>query len=124
MAKVKQLRKIRRLAQRKHFSRRASERLGYIISGAEVIDIRRQVQSGTGELLTRPSDRLVLYRIKTSGRSMIVVYDNETEELVTMMTEAIWQAQAMCRSPHVDDKAALRDTLGGSALEELGKLKR
>jgi hypothetical protein len=124
MASSKHLRKVKRLAQRIHFARRASERLGYELSGAEVIDIRRQVQAGTGELLTRPSDRLVLYRISANGRGMIVVYDNETEELVTMLTEEIWQAQRMFKSPGVNDKADLRESLGGTAWKELSKLKK
>jgi hypothetical protein len=39
------------------------------------------------------------------------VYDAETEELVTLLTNKIWQEQDMCNSPYGQDAEPLRDTL-------------
>jgi len=39
------------------------------------------------------------------------VYDAETEELVTLLTDGIWQEQTMCKSPHVEDPTELRGSL-------------
>ena len=41
-----------------------------------------------------------------------MVYDNETEEMVTLLTEEIWQSQKMCNSPYAKDTKNLRQSLG------------
>ena len=116
-------RKLKKIAQRRHFCRRAYERLGYELSSAEIRDIRRQVVNKRAELVTSPSPRLTLWRVAVNSRTMVVVYDCDTEELATIMSEAVWQAQDMQNSPHVLDKTELRgslaDTPAGQALAAL-----
>ena len=105
-------RKLKRNAQRIHFRRRARERLGYDIPQEEVIRIKREIQNDTGDFITRPNERLSLWRVKIGNRGgFVVVYDAETEELVTMLTDGIWQEQDMRNSPHVEDSTALRSSL-------------
>jgi hypothetical protein len=55
---------------------------------------------------------------------MIVVYDNETGEMVTLLTEEIWQSQKMCNSPYSKDGGSLKQSLGANpVLAELkGKI--
>lgn len=118
--------KLKRNAQRIHFRRRVFERLGYEIRPEEVGKIKQEIRSGTGELLTRPNKRLSLWRIEVGNRKgFVVVYDAETEELVTLMTDSIWQEQDMCNSPHVSDGAELKGSLsdhrGAESLLELRK---
>lgn len=103
--------KAKRLAQRAHFRARAKERLGYELREEEITELIRQVQAGEADLITRPSARLVLWRVIINSRPMVVVYDLETDELVTMMGETIWQNQEMHKSPYVRDEGALRSTL-------------
>jgi hypothetical protein len=56
---------------------------------------------------------------------MIVVYDFYTEEMVTMMSEGMWQTQRMCKSPDVEEKTPLQDSLEHHPMaEELKKLRR
>lgn len=116
-------RKLKQHAQRRHFRRRACERLGYELQTREIVSIRRQVQERRAELITRPDERLTLWRVKVNGRSMVVVYDQETKELVTIMSETVWQSQDMRNSPHVKDEAGLRaslaDTPAGQVLAGL-----
>lgn len=118
--------KLKRQAQRIHFQRRAKERLGYEIPPSEVKRIKREIQSGTGQLLTRPNRRLSLWRVKVGKREgFVAVYDADTEELVTLMTDSVWQKQHMCNSPYVDDGIQLKGTLsehrGAEELLELRK---
>lgn len=107
--KSSKARKLKRHAQRIHFRKRVKDRLGYDIQPDEVRRIRQEIQSGTGVLLTRPDKRLSVWRTKIGNRTgFVVVWDAETEELVTLMTDAIWQQQDMCNSPYVEDDAALK----------------
>jgi len=116
-------RDLKRLAQQKHFRLRAQERLGYALREEEIAELLRKIQAGEAELITRPSARLVLWRVLVNGRSMVAVYDLETDELVTLMGETIWQNQEMSKSPHVRDDGVLRSTLAetqaGRVLAEL-----
>lgn len=117
------LRKLRRYAQRKHFRARARERLGYELNEGEIAVIAQQVRQGEADLITRPSSRLVLWRVLINSRPMIVVQDLETDELVTIMGETIWQNQEMSKSPYVRDAGVLRsslaDTQAGKVLAAL-----
>ena len=118
--------KLKRHAQRIHFRRRVLERLSYEIHPNEVKRIKKDIQSGTGKLVTRPNRRLSLWRVKIGNREgFIVVYDAETAELVTLMTDSVWQKQDMCNSPHVDDDISLKGSLsehrGAESLLELRK---
>ncbi len=88
------VRKIHRHAQRIHFCRRSEERLGYVIGVEEVIRIRKDIREGTAELLYEPNARLSMWRVPIHIGTAVVVYDNVTEELVTVITEAMW-AQRM-----------------------------
>jgi len=124
MSKTKSLLKIRKSAQRRHFLRRAQERLGYDLSGDELIAVRRSILSGMATLIIRPVEHLGVYRVPMRGRDMVVVYDYHTKEMVTMLSEGMWQTQRMSKSPDVTEKTALRDSLDSSALNELQKLKR
>jgi len=55
---------------------------------------------------------------------MVVVYDYITEEMVTMLSEGMWQTQRMSKSPEVEEKTPLRDSLENSpASQELEKLR-
>jgi hypothetical protein len=116
-------RKLKKIAQRSHFRRRAYERLGYELRAAEIRDIKRQITEKRGRLITRPNSRLTLWRVVVNGRTMVVVHDCDTDELATIMTEAVWQAQDMQNSPHVVDETELRgslaDTPAGQALAAL-----
>ncbi len=119
-------RKLKRNAQRIHFRRRVLERLGYDIRFEEVTKIKQEIQDGTGQLLTRPDKRLSVWRVRIGNREgFVVVYDADTEELVTLMTDSIWQEQDMCNSPHVEDSAGLKGKLsaqrGAESLLELRK---
>ena len=119
-------RKLKRNAQRIHFRRRVLERLGYEIRLEEVAKIKQEIRSGTGQLLTRPDKRLSVWRVRIGSREgFVVVYDAEKEELVTLMTDSIWQEQDMCNSPHVADGAELKSKLsaqrGAESLLELRK---
>jgi hypothetical protein len=109
------LRKVKQNAQRIHFSKRAQARLGYELTSAEVRGLYSSIRSGVAELVAHPKERLSLYRVYINSRSMIVVYDNETEEMVTLLTEEIWQAQEMCNSPVSKDTKSLRQSLSDNA---------
>lgn len=115
--------KIKRDAQRTHFRRRALERLGYELLEREIARIRQQVRERKAELLTRPDAKLSVWRVDIGARQMVVVYDLETEELSTILTNKIWQEQDMCNSPYSKDEGHLVGTLGdhpkAKALAEL-----
>ena len=87
----KRARKIHRHAQRIHFGRRAEERLGYALNVEEVIHIRELVRTETAELLFKPNLRFSMWRVPVKSGTIIVVYDHETKELVTVLSEAMWE---------------------------------
>jgi hypothetical protein len=112
----------KRNAQQAHFKKRAYERLGYELTNKEVTAIRHQVRDKTAILLSRPSFKLSIWRVSIKARPMIVVFDAETEELVTMLNYTTWQEQRMSNAPDVPSEE-LKDTLashpGAAVLREL-----
>jgi len=116
------LRDIKRRAQQKHFARRAEERLGFNLSPTAISGIRNAVRHKHGTLLAQPSLRIAVWRVRYGERNLVVVYDYETEELVTLMTIGMYQETALCNSPGGEDedlKSRIADTPAGQTLQEM-----
>ena len=115
-------RDIKRRAQQKHFARRAEERLGFKLSLTAISGIRNAVERKHGTLLAQPSLRIAVWRVRYGERNLVVVYDYETEELVTLMTTGMYQETALCNSPGGEDedlKSRIADTPAGRTLQEM-----
>lgn len=116
-------RAIKRSAQRKHFKKRAEERLGFALPETTISSIRSAVEAERGTLLARPSLRIGVWRVRHAERDLVVVYDYETEELVTLMTTGMYQETALCNSPRGRDdkdlKSPIANTPAGKALQEM-----
>ena len=119
--------KVRRAAQQSHFRRRVFERLGFSLTEDEITQLTREIQEEECTLLLRHSLRNSIWRVTAGSRDIIVVYDEETEVPVTVLTEGMWQVRSMCNSPVVtsgkDLQSALGDHPAGQILRDLKKRK-
>jgi hypothetical protein len=117
------LRDVKKRAQQSHFKRRARERLGYALNQTAISGIRNSVQGEHGTLLAQPSLRISIWSVRYGERDLVVVYDHETEELVTLITTGMYQEMAICNSPRGKDaddlKSRIADTPAGKALQEM-----
>jgi len=115
--------KRRRYAQRLHFQRRVMERLGFELSQEEITAIKTDIQTGILTSMATPVERLEIYRVNIGERSCVVVYDKETRELATFLTNEMWQARRLSNAPGVTDPTALKtslaDTPAGQVLQGL-----
>ena len=104
--------KARKVAQKSHFRRRVRERLGFHLTEDELKKVRDSIQQKTSLLLTRHSLRNSIWRVRIGNRDIIVVYDEETNEPATVLTESMWQERSVCNSPVVKDNQDLQIALG------------
>lgn len=115
--------KRRKYAQRIHFRRRTKERLGFDLSKEEIQQVKSDIELGVATPVASHLERLDVYRVLIAKRPCIVVYDTETRELATFLTNKIWQEQVMSNTPYSKDKESLRESLGdtpaGKALAAL-----
>jgi hypothetical protein len=120
--------KVRKSAQATHFRRRAFERLGFHLTDEEVSNIRSSIEKQEAALLARQSLRHSIWRCYVGKRDIIVVYDEETDEPATIITESMWQERSVCNSPTVENaeslQTALGDHPGAKVLKELRKKDR
>ena len=119
--------KARKVAQAEHFRRRAFERLGFSLTSEEISNIRSSIEKKEAPLLARQSLRHSIWRCCVGKRDIIVMYDEETEEPATIITESMWQERGICNSPVVENaeslQAALGDHPGAKVLKELKRKK-
>lgn len=116
--------KIRRAAQRVHFRRRVTERLGYPLANSEISKIKQDIRDNTLHELASSVPRLRIYQILVDNRPCVVLYDIHTEELVTFLTLGMWQERKLAKSPADKSTQSLRGTLEDTpAGEVLKKLK-
>lgn len=119
----KKLRDVKKRAQQSHFFKRAQERLGYSLSKTAISGLRNAVRGKHGTLLAQPSLRISIWSVRYGERDLVVVYDHETEELVTLMTTGMYQEMAICNSPRGKDaddlKTSIADTPAGKALQAM-----
>lgn len=104
--------KRRKYAQRIHFRRRIKERLGFDLSKEEIQQIKSDIELGFVTPVASHLERLDIYRVTIAKRPCIVVYDTETRELATFLTNKIWQEQIMSNTPYSKDQESLRESLG------------
>ena len=84
-------------AQRKHFARRAKERVGLILDEANIDSVVEQIQEGESEFVRRQSNRVTHHRVVLEGTctvtgrpkeaAIIAVYDSATKTPRTVLHE-------------------------------------
>jgi hypothetical protein len=117
--------KVRRSAQQSHFRRRVFERLGFSLAESEISQLIRDIQSKQATLLLRHSLRNSIWRVSVGSHAIVVVYDEETDVPVTVLTESMWQARSVCNSPIVTTTDDLYSALGDHpAAQVLRNLKK
>jgi hypothetical protein len=119
--------KLRKRAQNKHFRRRVEERLGYALSEQEINQIKEDALGGQLRELVSPVPRLIIYQIFIDNRPCVVLYDNQTQELVTFLTLSMWQDRRLANNPKTENEESLRTTLenspAGQVLKQLKESK-
>lgn len=71
--------------ERRHFARRANERLGLAINRGEIEEIIRFIQQGGAEFVERASSHRTLWGVCLKGADCVVVYDSKRKTLVTVL---------------------------------------
>lgn len=69
----------------KHFSRRASERLGFAITKATHQDIIDQIQNDKGYLVEKQSNARSIWEVKIADQKCEVIYDKLKKRLITVL---------------------------------------
>lgn len=108
---MSKLLELRKRAQVEHRQRRFQERFGFIPSDEEIAELTRQVEYGEAEFLAMNSLRISLWRVHLDSRPIVVAYDLETDQIATALTDEMWQNRLMFKTPHVKDRANLKETL-------------
>lgn len=72
-------------SERRHFQRRAEERLGVSLSRDEVRQIVEFIQSGGAQFVERQSKRCTLWGVCIRGADCVVVYDKKRKQPVTVL---------------------------------------
>lgn len=75
----------KRIAQRIHAKRRASERYGLTLNRHEMRGIVTQIRRGKAKFLSRESNRLTHWIAKIHGNDTRIVYDSERHTIVTFL---------------------------------------
>lgn len=78
-------RKHKERAQRAHFIRRFTERIGYVPGDVTIDEMIRQVRSGESAHLYDQSLRVKIKGVKINGDKIVVVYDKMRGSLVTVI---------------------------------------
>lgn len=104
--------KVRKCAQKSHFRRRVFERLGFNLTEEEIKEVVLKIREKRAFLLTRHSLRNSIWRVPVGKRDLIIIYDEETDEPATVLTESMWQERSVCNSPVVDNTQDLQIALG------------
>ena len=73
-------------AQRRHFNRRALERLGVKVNGRQYDALVADIQEGRARFVERQSNRITVWRVEIEGEPCGVVYDKLRGTLVTVLT--------------------------------------
>jgi hypothetical protein len=78
-------------AKQKHFRARIKERFGVDLDVAEWSGMLQSIIQENAEFLGRPSLRTSFWRLDFRGEPLIVVFDHEVLEMVTVLTEQMWE---------------------------------
>lgn len=111
------LRWIHKAAQQKHFRERVKERFGLDLDIPEWSDVLVAILTNRAEMLARPSLRTSMWRVTLFGTPVVVVFDHETLEMVTIITEEMWAERSLAKGSPLT--STLAETPAGKVLQQL-----
>lgn len=77
--------KTRKYMQRDHFYKRMSERFGIRVTKNDLSNLKAQITSDKSIFIEKTSNRVSLHGVKFNDTLLIVVYDKNRNELVTVL---------------------------------------
>jgi len=72
-------------AQKIHAKRRCAQRYGFTLSDGIHDALVKQIHSGTATRVRKQSNRVTIFDVQHDGRTLRVVYDRNTQQIVTFL---------------------------------------
>ena len=111
---------VKKGAQQKHFRTRVKERLGFELSIHDWAYVLEIILTNEAEMLARPSNQTSMWRVRIAGKWVVVVFDDQSLEMVTVLTEEMWAERVLAKKKTHTDPAlhtSIADTPAGETLQ-------